>query len=81
MSQDLVATVRLVGVRRWGEDDTTPVAIDSRTACGTYSDHFRNGCIALAWDDNRGTSGTLHLTSDDALRLSDLLRAIAEAPR
>jgi hypothetical protein len=70
-------TVALVGVRRWGEDETTPVVIDARAACGTWSDHRARGCIGIEIDNGRGASGLLHLTADDALRLADLLRAMA----
>ena len=70
-----------LGVRRWGENQTTPVVIDNRRACGTWSDHQQRGCIGIAWDSGRGASGLLHLTPDDALRLSDLLRAMAGAGR
>jgi hypothetical protein len=79
--QQDVATLQLLGVRRWGENDATPVVTDSRKACGTHSDHLRRGCIGLLWDNGRGVSGTVHLTTDDALRLSDLLRAMAEVDR
>lgn len=75
---ELVSTVR---VRRWLEDESTPVTLETtdRRACGTASDHVRKGCIALAWNNGRGTSGLFHLTTADALRLSDLLRAMADA--
>ncbi|MFG3051836.1 hypothetical protein ACGFZP_12925 [Kitasatospora sp. NPDC048239] len=66
----------LVGVRRWGGENT-PVVIDGRRTCGTWSGHQRAGCIGLALDNRRGLTGLLHLTIDDALRLSDLLRALA----
>lgn len=64
-------------VRRWGEDEATPIVLDDRQACGSYSDHLRHGCIGLAVEFG-GRSGLVHLTSDEALRLSDLLRAMAE---
>lgn len=65
-------------VRRWGEESSTPIVLDPRRACGLFSDHRRRGCIALTWDDGRGRTGVWHLTTADALRLSDLLRAMAE---
>jgi hypothetical protein len=74
-------TVTLAGVRRWGEDETTPIAIDTRAACGTWSDHQQRGCIAVQLDNGRGTTSLVHLTTDDALRLSDLLRAMAGVTR
>lgn len=71
-------TLQVLGVRRWGEDEATPVVFDTRRACGTYSDHLQRGCMALLWNNGQGTSGVVHLTPDDALRLSDLLRAMAD---
>lgn len=68
-------TVQLIGVRRWGEENT-PVVIDGRKACGTWSDHRRNGCIGIETGSG-GAYSLLHLTKQDALRLSDLLRALA----
>lgn len=65
-------------VRRWGDDEATPVVLDPRDVCGSYSDHVRNGCIGLRLEGG-GLSRLVHLTSSDALRLSDLLRAMAEA--
>jgi hypothetical protein len=73
------ATLEIIGVRRWGEEDATPIAIDTRAACGTWSDHYRNGCIGIETRSGRGGSGLMHLTTTDALRLSDLLRALATA--
>lgn len=71
--------VEVLGVRRWGEDDVTPIVIDTRAGCGDrWSDHLRKGCIGMAIRTSRG-KGLIHLTSADALRLSDLLRAMAEA--
>lgn len=64
-------------VRRWGEDEQTPVVLDDRKACGTASDHIQRGCIGLHLAGG-GVSGLVHLTTDEALRLSDLLRAMAE---
>lgn len=66
-------------VRRWGEEEDTPIVLDPRRACGLFSDHVRRGCITLTWSDGRGRSGIWHLTTADALRLSDLLRAMADA--
>lgn len=75
---DQPAVVDVLGVRRWGEDDVTPVVIDTRAGCGDrWSDHFRKGCIGIAIRTGRG-EGLIHLTSADALRLSDLLRAMAD---
>jgi hypothetical protein len=65
-------------VRRFGDVESTPIMIDPKQVCGLFSDHHRLGCIALAWNDGRGRSGTWHLTTADALRLSDLLRAMAD---
>ena len=67
------APMQLLGVRRWGEDD------GARPACGTWSTHVSRGCIGLEWENGRGASGLIHLTAEDALRLSDLLRAMADA--
>jgi len=70
--------VQILGVRRFGEDGLTPVVIDGKRVCGTVSDHIRNGCIGLEVTyPGRGGTGLFHLTSADALRLSDLLRAMA----
>jgi len=67
----------LLGVRRYSEPgQTTPVTIDSRASCGLFSDHVRAGCIGLSYGDRRGGYGLIHLTGADALRLSDLLRAM-----
>lgn len=65
-------------VRRFGEDESTPIVLDPKSACGLFSDHVRRGCIALTWNDGRGTSGTWHLTSADAARLADLLHAMSD---
>lgn len=67
-----------LGVRRWGEHEVTPIVLDSRGVCGTFSDHLRKGCIGLAIY-GEGRSRLVHLTAADALRLSDLLRAMAAA--
>ena len=66
----------LIGVRRWGDDGntTTPILIDPRarpSACR------HAGCIGLEVRCG-GAYRLIHLTSADALRLSDLLRAMAE---
>ena len=75
MAEPVVLNV--LGVRRWGEDDTTPVVLNPRRACGTWSDHRRYGCIGI---EVRGRGyGLIHLTTAEALRLSDLLRAMAAA--
>jgi len=71
------STLEIIGVRRWGEDDVTPIAIDTRAACGAWSDHYRNGCIGIEIKSGRGGYGLMHLSTADALRLSDLLRALA----
>jgi hypothetical protein len=68
--------LELLGVHRWGEEVPTPILLSDRTACGDWTDHHRNGCLAI----NVRLAGKyriLHLTTDDALRLSDLLRAMA----
>lgn len=65
-------------VRRFGEDELTPIVLDDRKACGTATDHLRRGCIGLHLEGG-GMSGLVHLTTDEALRLSDLLRVMAEA--
>lgn len=72
-------TARLLSlmVRRFGEDNPTPVVIDDRRACGTFSDHLDRGCIGLQVCGN-GWHDLIHLTSDEALRLADLLRAMAK---
>lgn len=70
-------TLQLLGVRRYGEPDTTPIAIEGSASCGLFSDHVRNECIGLSHTDLRGAYGLIHLTTEDALRLSDLLRAMA----
>lgn len=63
-------------VCRWGEDPSTPVVLEPKRSCGTYSDHHRKGCIGLHVS-LMGVSRAVHLTTEDALRLSDLLRAMA----
>lgn len=65
-------------VRRYGEDEMTPIVLDDRRICGLGSDHIRKGCIALHVEGH-GSSGLIHLTTVEALRLSDLLRAMADA--
>jgi hypothetical protein len=71
--------LRLLGVRRYSEPgQTTPITVQGMHACGLYSDHVRNGCIGLSYTDQRGGYGLIHLTTEDALRLSDLLRAMAD---
>jgi hypothetical protein len=68
----------LLGVRRYSEPgQTTPITVQSMHTCGLFSDHVRNGCIGLSYTDQRGGYGLIHLTTADALRLSDLLRAMA----
>jgi hypothetical protein len=67
-------TAQLLGVRRWGEDITTPVVADTRHACN--GECIGHGCIGL--EIRSGWYALVHLTSADALRLSDLLRAMAE---
>ncbi|MFI0900513.1 hypothetical protein [Streptomyces sp. NPDC020983] len=68
----------ILGVRRYSEPgQTTPIAIDGRDSCGTFSDHVRAECIGLSYTDRRGGYGLIHLTAQDALRLADLLRAMA----
>lgn len=71
------ATAELLSVGRWGEDDLTPVVIDGKGPCGTWSDHYDKGCIRLEVK-LMGASRLVHLTTEEALRLSDLLRAIAD---
>ena len=73
MSMDLAALT----VRRWGEDEGTPIVLD-RNACGTFSDHYKRGCIGLRLEGH-GMTRLVHLTTYEALRLSDLLRAMASA--
>ena len=69
----------LLGVRRYSEDgQTTPITVQSKHVCGVFSDHVRNGCLGLSYTDQRGGYGLIHLTTGDALRLSDLLRAMAD---
>ncbi len=69
----------LLGVRRYSEPgETTPITVQSRHACGLFSDHVRRGCVGLSYTDQRGGYGLIHLTTADALRLSDLLRAMAD---
>lgn len=69
----------LLGVRRYSEPgQTTPIAVQGRRACGTFSDHVRTGCLGLSYTDQRGGYGLIHLTTADAIRLSDLLRAMAD---
>lgn len=70
--------LELLGVRRFGEDETTPVVIAGREPCGLFSDHIRLGCLGLSYTDRAGQYGLIHLTTDDALRLADLLRAMAD---
>jgi hypothetical protein len=65
-----------LSVRRWGEDEGTPIVLDNRRACGTLSDHYTRGCIGLRIE-GPGMTQLVHLTTDEALRLSDLLRAMA----
>lgn len=67
----------LLGVRRFAEPETTPVAIDGRETCGLFSDHVRRGCVGLSYTDRRGGYGLIHLTPEDAERLADLLHAMA----
>jgi hypothetical protein len=67
-------------VRRWGEDEATPIVLNDRAACGRGSDHLRRGCIGLYIHGN-GSHQLVHLATDEALRLSDLLRAMADADR
>jgi len=69
----------LLGVRRYSEPgETTPITVQSGHVCGVFSDHVRNGCLGLSYTDQRGGYGLIHLTTADALRLSDLLRAMAD---
>ena len=69
----------LLGVRRYSEPgQTTPITVQGAKACGLHSDHVRKGCIGLSYTDQRGGYGLIHLTTPDALRLSDLLRAMAD---
>ncbi|MFB7312945.1 hypothetical protein [Streptomyces sp. NPDC056192] len=70
--------LELLGVRRFGEDETTPVVIDGREPCGLFSDHARLGCLGLPYTDRAGQYGLIHLTAADALRLADLLRAMSD---
>lgn len=74
----MTARTRLASlmVRRFGEDEATPIVLDNRRACGTVRDHYRRGCIGLVFEGG-GWSSLVHLTTDEALRLSDLLRAMA----
>lgn len=66
-------------VRRFGEDQAAPIVLDDRKAtCGSASDCIRRGCIGLDIS-GRGGSRLVHLTSDEALRLSDLLRAMHDS--
>lgn len=66
-----------IGVRRFSEDGTTPIVVDHADACGTPGDHHAKGCIGLHVERG-GSSSLVHLTNDEALRLSDLLRAMAD---
>lgn len=72
-----------LGVRRWGESSTTdevPIVIESKTVHGGSAGCTARGCIGLAVRGG-GLSRLVHLTTDEALRLSDLLRAMAESDR
>lgn len=69
--------IDILGVRRWGEDEITPIVLDHRSACGTLSDHCRRGCIGIV-TKRGGSEGMIHLTTEEALRLSYLLRAMAD---
>ncbi|MGW2090385.1 hypothetical protein [Streptomyces sp. NPDC001880] len=71
--------LELLGVRRFGEAEATPILIDGRRPCGLFSDHVRLGCLGLSYTDRAGQYGLIHLTTADALRLADLLRAMAAA--
>lgn len=73
--------LELLGVRRFGEDETTPVVIDGREPCGLFSDHARLGCLGLSYTDRAGQYGLIHLTAADALRLADLLRAMSDTAK
>lgn len=78
MAASEVRRLLTLAVRRFGDDELTPIVLDDRKACGTGSDHLERGCIGLHLEGG-GISGLVHLTTDEALRLSDLLRAMAEA--
>jgi hypothetical protein len=67
-----------IHVRRFGEHERTPIVLNDRRACGHPSDHRRRGCIGLNIQGG-GSHQLVHLTSEEALRLSDLLRAMAQA--
>ncbi|TDD97603.1 hypothetical protein [Actinomadura rubrisoli] len=67
-----------IHVRRFGEHERIPIVLNDRGACGLPSDHRRRGCIGLNIQGG-GSHQLVHLTADEALRLSDLLRAMAEA--
>lgn len=73
--------LELLGVRRFGEAQTTPVVIDGREPCGLFSDHARLGCLGLSHTDRAGQYGLIHLTAADALRLADLLRAMSDTAK
>lgn len=76
MNDEKRTVLKTLTVRRWGENDHTPVVLDARDVCGTWSDHFKRGCIGLALE-GQGMTSLVHLTTDEALRLADLLRAMA----
>jgi hypothetical protein len=71
-----------LSVRRWGEDDPAPIVLDDRDACSdTWSGHHAKGCIGMTVRLASGGEAFVHMTSDEALNLSDLLRAMVEADR
>lgn len=70
--------LREMAVRRYGEDDAVPIILNTKEACGYFTQHVRRGCISLAWNSGRGMSGSWHLTSDEAQRLADLLHAMVD---
>jgi hypothetical protein len=74
----MTARLAVLEVRRWGDDDTTPIVLNDRRACGFYTNHLRRGCIGIHIEVG-GHTRLVHLTTDEALRLSDLLRAMASA--
>lgn len=71
--------VQMVEVRRFGSDDTTVIALDGKQLCGLGGAHIDRGCIFMRFGDvhRNGRGVQVHATTQDALRLSDLLRALA----
>lgn len=71
--------VSLIEARRFGSDDNTVIALEGKTLCGDGGSHRENGCVFLRFGDEarNGRGIQVHATTADALRFSDLLRALA----